>query len=369
MISDKDLYSQNKLLQHLERLLMWKREGFAHPIFIDLDLTNRCNNRCPLCVTSQNRDQTTMPFGLAKDVISQLKSMNVKAILLVGGGDPTCHPNLGEVIRFIKRKGLEVAINTNAYKISKDTIKTIVRCCAWVRISLDAGTPAIYKKTHAMNKKAFYQVVDNISNLVDEKRKRKRNIVLGATYLIGPHTIEGIYDAARLCKKIGLDKLRYRLFEPEIDGTEISLSKDERKKAAPVRPWSFTKKEKENMFNELKRCKEFEDEYFSFSYSEDRFEAVIKGKSRSCKRCHITHFITSITPDLKVYPCPYLKNIEKYCLGDLTKENFKEIWFSDKRKKTSEKINVERCFHSCKYEKQNELLHNIKKAMFHPNFL
>ena len=40
----KNLYSQYKLLKHLNRLIKFEKEEFTNPIFIDLDLTNKCNN-------------------------------------------------------------------------------------------------------------------------------------------------------------------------------------------------------------------------------------------------------------------------------------------------------------------------------------
>ena len=39
-------------------------------------------------------DNRTVKYEDAKDIISQLKEVDVKAIGLGGGGDPNCHPNL-----------------------------------------------------------------------------------------------------------------------------------------------------------------------------------------------------------------------------------------------------------------------------------
>ncbi len=281
----------------------------------------------------------TVELDSAKDIISQLKEIKIKAIILAGGGEPSCHPNLEEIIKFIKRKGIECAINTNAYELSPSLIETIVTNCTWARISLDGDNSEIYKKTHGMDEDAFNQVVENASKLVEVKNQTNSNIVLGTTYLLGQNTLRGIYNAAELSKKIGVNYIRFRPFE----GSK-----------------QFRQEEKEEMLKQLKRCKEIDDEKFLASYREDRCEAVTGGRERKYTQCFVPHFVTAITADLKVYPCCIFRNNEKYCLGDLTKQTFKEIWLSKERKKVHEKIDLRDCPNPCQFEGHNNLLYAIK---------
>ena len=343
-------YSQNKLLKHLDRLSMFEKNGFAYPILVDFNLTNICNNRCPLCVSSESRDKTTVSFEDAKYVINQLKEVDVKALYFAGGGDPTCHPNLEQIIRFVKDNEMEVAVCTNGCRMPEGVVEAIVSCCSWMRISLDADNPEIYKKTHGMDERIFNQVLNNMSALAEKRRETKSDVVLGVTYLLGPHTIPGIYNAAKLVRERGMDYLRFRPFfewngkkENEIDG--------------------------EAMFKELRRCKELENEDFSVSYPEERVESMTTVKTARYKECYVPHLIAAINTNLKLYPCCILRNNEKYCLGDLNKQSFKEIWTSEKRKRVHELINLQDCPHPCQYDPHNEILHVIKRKINHSNFL
>ena len=348
-MTNKNLHSHYKLLKHLDRLISWKETGFAYPILVGFNLTNSCNNRCPAC-TSRVKNSAATSFEDAKYVIGQLKEIDVKAIGLGGGGDPTCHPNLEQIIRFVKDNEMEVAVCTNGCRMPEGVVEAIVSCCSWMRISLDADNPEIYKKTHGMDERIFNQVLNNMSALAEKRRETKSDVVLGVTYLLGPHTIPGIYNAAKLVRERGMDYLRFRPFfewngkkENEIDG--------------------------EAMFKELRRCKELENEDFSVSYPEERVESAVNGRQRTYKICNVHHFNTLITPDLKLYPCCMLEDNEKYCLGDLNKQTFKEIWTSEKRKRVYQQINLNDCPNPCMLDGHNELLDAINRGILHSNFL
>lgn len=338
-----DMHSPYKLLKHLDNVLMWKRQGYTFPVFIDLDITNKCNNKCPLCVTSlishQKKNNVSLSLEKAKDIITQLSDVGVRAITFAGGGDPSCHLNFDELIEFVKYKGMDIALFTNAYELSDKGIESIVKCCTWMRISLDADSPEIYKKTHGMDALEFNHVLSNINKIVKKRKETGSNIVIGACYLIGPHTIDGIYNATKLCKDMGLDYIRLRPFF-EWEG-KIDKMKDSGK-----------------LIKEIERCKEFESKNFGVSYPQYRCSP--ENKERVFSQCYVPHFITSVTADAKVYPCCAFKNNEEYCLGDLNKNSFKEIWLSERRKNVHELIDLKKCPTHCQFEDHGKLLWAIK---------
>ena len=344
-----NIYSQYKLLNHLDRLNNWKKGRIVFPILVDFNLTNRCNNKCPLC-TSQKKDNTTITLQDAKNIILQLAEIDVKAIGYGGGGEPTCHPKLEEIMRFTKKNCVEVALCTNGYRLSEGVMDAVIDCCSWARISLDADGPEVYLKTHGMPEVAFNKVVENMSKLVEKKKKTKSGVVLGISYLLGSETISGVYNAAKLCKEIGFDHIRFRPFFIWENNKEIKLDKE------------FT-------YRELRKCEGLKDNKFSISYPKDRLEAIVGERKRTYNTCHVHHFNTTITPDMKIYPCCMLENNAKYPLGDLKEKSFKEIWESEERKEAYRRINLQDCPNPCMLEKHNELLDAIVRDLPHSNFL
>lgn len=353
MSLNKNIYSQYKLLNHFNRLVNWERGKTIYPIFVDFDLSNKCNNHCPLCNGSKNLDSTITSLDDAKDIVFQLKEVDVRAIGFGGGGEPTCNPNLEEILRIVKLEKMESAIYTNCYKLSEGVIDSIVNSCIWARVSLDADGPQIYKKTHGMDGNAFSQVVKNISRLINTKERNKSDIVIGACYLIGLHSIKGVYNAAKLSKELGMDYIRFRPF----------LNRGEKR--------NFTPKQAEEMLKKLEKCKELENNNFSVSYPINRceYELTEGDVKRSYNKCYFPDFLASITADLKVYLCCALKGNEKYCFGDLKKMSFKEIWLSKERTEIKNKINLDDCPNPCQFEKNIELLYAIKNPIIHSNFL
>ena len=345
-------YNANKILKYLDRLEDFQKGDYVKPVIVDFDLTNICNNKCPRCSASANIDTSTVSLKDAKRVVSEMKESGMKSIIYAGGGEPSCNPDLEDIIKFTFETGVRVAINTNAYKLSDSLIKNIVNYCDWMRVSIDADGPEIYEQTHGMSEKAFYQVLDNISKLVQAKKSTKSEIVIVTCYLIGPHTIPGIYNAAKLVKGLGVDNIRYR----------------------PFARWEnmigFSNEEIQNMQEELNKASELSDDDFEVSYPKDRCQTIVKGREIDYPECYAVHVVTTVSADLKVYPCCRVKYKEKYCFGDLNKQSFQEIWFSDNRLKVFKRINIKRdCPNPCMYEKINEIMYSIKEPVRHEEFL
>ncbi|MAE43040.1 hypothetical protein CMO93_04665 [Candidatus Woesearchaeota archaeon] len=350
---NKDFASPLKLFKHIDRLNEWDKKGDAYPIQADLDLTMVCNNKCSLCIgTGLGKNYSSIPFEKVKDIIHQLNELGVKSFGLGGGGEPSCHPNFAEVIRLIDHLGLDSGVCTNGYVLSDDVIDAIINCCTYLKISLDADGPDIYKKTHGMDEKAFYAVIANIKKLVSLKQKLKKDIVIGSNYLVGPDTISGIYNAAKLSKELGLNYIRIR---PFFDNSGVS---------------NITKEEGKAMNDQLSKCFGLQDDSFSVPVSSNRWDRMFKGKrKRPYKKCYSHHFVTLIGANQKLYPCCHLSYNEKYCYGDLKKNSFKEIWNSKRRKEVYESIDFKDCPNPCRLDAHNKLLWDIKQPIQHPNFL
>lgn len=377
-VNSHNLQSKYKLLNHLDRVLELEKSGLTDPILVNFTLTNSCSHRCPLCTSRDFLDKRMVSFEEAKDIILQLKEVGVKAIGLGGGGDPTCHPHLKEIIEFIGENEMEVSLTTNGQLLNDGIIDAAVKNCTWIRVSLDADGPQLFKRMHGMEEEAFHLVVGNIAKLVDAKRRLNSEVVIGVTYLIGAHTVEGVYNATALAKKLGVDYIRIRPFftwddakkeKVESAPTQIEMNipasiskRDGIQRVFP--PKSVREPKSEEILRELQRCKELEDERFSVSYPVDRFQTIRGENQRVHKMCYIHHFTTVISADAKLYPCCMLEDNAKYCLGNLKEKSFKEIWHSDERKQAYSRINFKDCPNPCMLEKHNELLWAIKHDEF-----
>ena len=323
-------------MKHMDRVESWKDGNVIYPVNVAINLTDKCNQRCPKCSTIDKND-IFIPTALAKSIIRQLSELDIKSTSFGGGGDPTCHPDFAEMIRYAAKYNLEIGMATNGYVLTDDMIDAITEHCTWGRISMDAGDPETYYKVHAMKKKGFDKMIGNIAKLVKVRNDKKSKMVFGVTFLIGEHTIDGAYKAVKMARSLGVDYIRLRHF---FDWSNTQ----------------YTNEQRQHHENILAQCKSLETDIFSVSYPADRVEAIFGERKRLHKKCYIHHFSSIITADCKVYPCCLLADNLKYAFGDLSKNTFKDVWNSEQRKKAYQTIDFKDCPNPCMLEKHNEVL-------------
>ena len=379
-----EFYADQKVLQHPERIAEWREKGYTSPITVDFDLTNRCNHDCPGCISGISRKEKVIktingresssfaevPYNRAKELIQEFGDMGVAGINLGGGGEPTCHPNAGEIMKLINENGMTLGLFTNAQKLSDNLVDSIAKYCDWTRVSLDAGSPELFKETHGVKPDSFYEVLDNIKRISDRRNELETEMVLGTSYLLGSHTLNGIYDSVRISKEQKADYTRLRPFE---------------------RYGDFSNKEADKMMSELERAREsFEDNNFKVSYDEVRCNHRAGEDVEIFKICYVPHFWASIDANLQLHPCCYFKNSNMYSpnlkspdLGNLTDRSFKEVWESHQRTRVSEDLDISGCPHPCQFYDTGTALYQIslgnlgteeintasKKEIMHANHL
>lgn len=87
---------------------------------MEIEFSRRCNFRCIYCYVSKDLhfEDELSPEEI-RDTIMQAKDLGAKKIIILGG-EPTIYPQLLEMIRFIRKKGLEAEMFTNGSGITPD---------------------------------------------------------------------------------------------------------------------------------------------------------------------------------------------------------------------------------------------------------
>lgn len=345
-------FSESKLLGHLDRLAQWRATGSTVPVMIGIDITNICNHRCPGCVGSMGQDTTTIPLADMERLIGQFAAAGVRSIQLTGGGDPSCHPHLPEILRTARAHGLESALFTNGQVLRDDAVEAIVECCTWVRVSLDADSPDMHARVHGVRPESFHKVLDNIARLVARRRETGSPVTIGTSYLVGPHTASGMRNASVIARDLGVDYIRLRPFF-NWDGKS-----------------PFTPEEARDVLADLGACRALSTETFRVSFPAGRTEWIAEsGDGRSFTACNVHHFVTVVTADMKVYLCCHTRDMDRYCLGDLSRQSFADLWESERRRQVYENIDFRDCATPCMMSGHNELLDRLAAPVAHANFL
>jgi radical SAM protein with 4Fe4S-binding SPASM domain len=107
------------------------------------NITQRCNFKCKHCYSSaiDPNNATELTLDEMKNIVDTLKSINVPVILL-SGGEPLMHPNIFEIIDYIRSLNIRVSLSTNGSLITgavAEKLKTLG--VGYVGISLDGLKP------------------------------------------------------------------------------------------------------------------------------------------------------------------------------------------------------------------------------------
>lgn len=163
----------HKLLHHQDAIesLRSKRN---HPIVLHIMPTERCNLNCVFCSVAQRGESDHLFPDLTlkqiKSVVSALRPLGLKAVILSGGGEPCLYEFINELLVYLKSENLEIGIITNGVVLGTRITDTNLKFLSWIRISANA-----------------FDYVDDISI-----PKIKCNTTLGFSYIWNPLSSEKI---------------------------------------------------------------------------------------------------------------------------------------------------------------------------------
>lgn len=337
---DAEQFGQHKIFDHLDKIFNWINGKTETLVTAKVDMTNKCDSYCPGCVGGRIHPNASLTKEQSSYVIDQLSGLELKSVILSGGGEPLMNPHTPYAIEYAKSKGLDVGVITNGLRLDEKISEVISENCTWCRISVDADSPELYKKTHGVGRRSFERVIRNIESLCKTKSKMKSNCTIGAGYLTREDTIEGMVGFTKLSKELGVDYIQFRPFHED-----------------------FTPIDKQ-----LERAKQYENKNFKIITSEQKYSRFNDENKRPYRECLSMNFIAVISADMKVYTCCHARGKEIYTIGDLTKESLREIWEQRKDYTLWEEI-TKNCPLFCEADTHNRVLSNIVRPKQHVNFI
>lgn len=153
---------------------------FPFPSHIDIETSNRCQMKCPMCGRGLMKDQKQgdMDFALFTKIIDECSRERVYSVKLSWRGEPLLNSKIVEMVAYAKKKGIkDVAFLTNGERLNKDLVDRLIDAgLDWISISVD-GLGEIYERIRFPAK--FDSVVSSITHIREarEKRGQKKPII------------------------------------------------------------------------------------------------------------------------------------------------------------------------------------------------
>jgi MoaA/NifB/PqqE/SkfB family radical SAM enzyme len=334
---------QASVVKRLKEYIMWQRSAEDYdsrdplppfgPVSINLDLTSSCNFACPHCVDSTIINTgASLELSTVQETLDTLTERGLLSVILLGGGEPTLHRDFATIVRYIKRKGLQLGIVTNGSRLSQVAqIADLLEDEDWLRISLDAGSEETFIKSHKPKTAVTLQEI-----LVNAQEIKKHNprITLGYSFVI---VWDGLYigdqqlfknidempEAAQLAAHYSFDYISFKpcLIRLEDTHKESLLDTPDKDVESHIRA---------TIENNLLKARNSAGDNLKVLTSVN-LRALLKNELSSLKkqpqRCHMQYFSTVVTPS-GIFHCPAFRGVEKAkiaeCNGYAGSHHFEE---------------------------------------------
>jgi len=144
-----------------------------------LDVTNRCNMNCPVCVANVPGMgfEFNPPLAYFEKVFRALARLDPRPVVHLFGGEPTVREDMFEIIQMARRHGLLVYLVTNGLKLADEQYcRRVCEMDVPVLLGFDGRDPAIYERMRR-NRPAYYKKLQALENLKRLSRRRS-NIIM-----------------------------------------------------------------------------------------------------------------------------------------------------------------------------------------------
>lgn len=147
-----------------------------HPNLVFVETTNRCNMRCPICITNvpSMGFQYEPRLEFFDRIFKHYASMPRKPKVMLFGGEPTMRDDIFEIIELGQSYGLVMCLVTNGLKLADEEFaRKVIQSGADIHIAFDGLKDEMYEKLRnyprALDLKL--KALDNITHKAEERRR------------------------------------------------------------------------------------------------------------------------------------------------------------------------------------------------------
>jgi len=222
-------------------LLKAKLNAKRVPFLVQFTVTNRCDSRCTYCYARYyDRYQEDLTDEQAFKIIDQLAMAGTWRVNLVGG-EPLLRKDIGEIINYVKKRGMECAMTSNGHLVPQkiDELKKLDILC----LSLDGdqkahdanrGEGSFTKIIKALEAASIYQIPLQIATVLTKENLNSLDFIfaiaykysapIGFTTLITPSSPEGKVTPFGMPSDEEYHKVLRKIIEAKQRGVPILFS-------------------------------------------------------------------------------------------------------------------------------------------------
>lgn len=209
----KDISSQS--FEGKDTIIFDGETSSAHTRFprrIYFQITRKCNLNCPACFIKADSHGKDVPTEFIMDIATFLGQHGLMEVRLTGG-EPTCHPDIIDIIHKFQEENVYVSLGTNGV-FSKRMLEALSEeKHLWLICSIDGN-----KDTHNKYRPNTYDAI--ISNLRYLKEKNP-DIRIRINTVLTKENKDQMYDMGCLCKSLDVESITVIPLRPQVRDPEI----------------------------------------------------------------------------------------------------------------------------------------------------
>ncbi|MDM7999134.1 MAG: radical SAM protein [Dehalococcoidia bacterium] len=246
------------------------QKHLTHTTLLMIDLTNRCNLKCPVCFASaQSAAYVYEPtMDQIRAIVEYAKEMNEPNIvqgILNSGGEPTVREDLFDILKMEKDLGVDyVVVATNGLRLAEDIeyLKRLRDLEVYIYLQFDGVTSEPYQKTRGRDLWPVKQKV------IENARKIGYNRVI-----LVPTIVKGVNDG-----QIG-DMMRYLAHNSDVIRHIVfqPVSFSGRIDRAKLKEMRITTPDVMRLFEEQTKGEIRKSDFFTLPMSQTLAKMVTKG--------------------------------------------------------------------------------------------
>jgi len=206
-----------------EAILRGIADGEVHggPFHLELDWVDKCNARCFFCNSAFLHNGRSLDWPRAEALLEEARAMGLRSLRLSGGGEPTLHPRLGDLLAWLERSGVVLdQVTTNGLRLGEPLLGALGRLRVGIfNVSLNYATPETWAEgSMGLPARNFDRVVEGLRALAEVRRGNPRFETLAIQFFVHRLTLTHIERMYRLARELGADAIAFL----ELHGIEES---------------------------------------------------------------------------------------------------------------------------------------------------
>lgn len=328
-----NIYIDDEELRNLSIIL---NAHFVGPKELHVEMTNFCTSNCIYCWWYSPLKNT--PMGKAwkdlkmdanvfKQLIDDASSIGTERVVFSGHGEPFLHPDIIEMIEYVKKKNMVAIILTSGLKrnfcLDEATQDKIMDMgLDWLFINLSAASKETYKIIRAGVKEDTFNSMINMIKRFKEVSKDSRPHIKLIFVIIRTNVLE-VFNYMKLGADLGLESVEYKIMETSPGTEDLLISEKELPIAISQLKEAKSLAEKLGIWT---NCDEILEIFQNVNGKNGKIDYdSYQGGDSSVPRCYDAWLSSRVTTEGYVTFCC---DIEDRFFGNIHNIRFKDLWLS-----------------------------------------